>query len=190
MIQAAEHGTALPISRDLIGAVEQFYFREARLLDERKYQQWLALVAEDVEYTLPNRHTVFVDPKKRDSEALLNVEQELSHGTDANFRSENYLTLSIRVMRAFKINSWTDNPPARTSRFVSNVEVLPSETLDCLQVYSNILIAYIRHDSDNHMYTARRSDILRRTEEDFLIAKREVLIDWNLVTGPSLGVFF
>lgn len=190
MTEAGERSTALPITRDLIGAVEQFYFREARLLDERKYQQWLALVAEDVEYTLPSRHTVFVDPKKRDSEALLNVEQELSAGTDANFRSENYLTLSIRVMRAFKVNSWTDNPPARTTRFISNVEVLPGVASDCLQVFSNILIAYSRHDRDNHMYTARRSDILRSGEGDFLIAKREVLIDWNVVTGPSLGIFF
>lgn len=190
MTQTAEHGSASPINRDLVGAVEQFYFREARLLDERKYQQWLALLAEDVEYTLPSRHTVFVDSKKRDSEALLNVEQELSQGTDANFRSENYLTLSIRVMRAFKINSWTDNPPARTTRFVSNVEVLPGEDPDCLQVFSNILIAYSRHDSDNHTYTARRSDILRRSEDDFKIARREILIDWNVVTGPSLGIFF
>ena len=29
-------------------ALERFYYCEARLLDSRQYQQWLALVSEDI----------------------------------------------------------------------------------------------------------------------------------------------
>ena len=178
------------ITRDLIGDVEQFLFREARLLDERQFQQWQALLAEDIRYTMPSRHTPFLDPKLRETEALLNVEQELSQGVEPPHRDENYLTLSIRVMRSFKINSWTDNPPIRTTRLVSNVEVQPAEEEGCYQVYSNVMISYSRHQKDNHMFTARRRDILRIVDGDFRIAKREIIIDWNVVTGPSLGIFF
>ncbi len=170
--------------------VEQFYFREARLLDERKYQQWLALVAKDIEYRLPGRHRPFVDRQKQGSEEVLNVEQELSRGTDADIRNENYMTLSIRVMRAFKINSWTDNPPARTTRFVSNIEVLPSDLPDSVQAFSNIMISHSRHERENHLFTAKRKDILRREDGELRIARRLVLIDWDVITGPSLGIFF
>ena len=31
-------------------ALERFYFHEARLLDNRQYQQWLALVNENIQY--------------------------------------------------------------------------------------------------------------------------------------------
>ena len=33
--------------------VQQFLFHEARLLDERRLQEWLALYAEDAEYWVP-----------------------------------------------------------------------------------------------------------------------------------------
>lgn len=174
----------------LICRVEQFYYREARLLDERKYQQWLALTSDDICYRIPVRHTAFGDNSQRETEAFLNVEQELSQGLEPAHRDENKLNLSIRVMRAFKNNSWSDNPPARTRRFVSNVEVLATEDPAVLETFSNLLLNYSRFDCDNHQYSARRRDTLRLQEDSFLITSREVLLDWNVVTGPSLGLFF
>lgn len=178
------------IDRNLIADIEQFYYREARLLDDRKFQQWQGLLAEDIRYRVPCRHSPLLDPKKRDSEAFLNVEQELSQGLEAPYRDEDYLMLSIRVMRSFKQNSWSDNPLTRTRRFVSNVEVLPGPQMDTYKVYNNVMISYSRHQQDNHLFTVQRRDLLRKVEEDFRIAGREVIIDWNVVTGPSLGIFF
>lgn len=168
--------------------ISQFYYHEARLLDERKYGQWLALLAEDVAYTVPARHTPFSDPAKRETEALLDLAQEYSSGLEPPLRDDNHLTLSIRVMRAFKLNSWTDNPPARTRRFVSNIEALVHD--DGIEVYSNLLLYYSRYGQDNHVYTGRRHDLLRDTGDSFRIVRREVLLDWNVVTGPSAGLFF
>jgi 3-phenylpropionate/cinnamic acid dioxygenase small subunit len=173
--------------------ISQFYFHEARLLDERQYQQWLALLTKDIVYTVPARHTPFVDPTKRETEALLNIEQEMSSGLEPPFRDDNHLTLSIRVMRAFKLNSWTDNPPARTRRFVSNIEAVAvdaADESDSFDVYSNLLLYFSRYAQDNHVYTARRHDFLRNTEAGLKIARREVLLDWNVITGPSVGLFF
>ncbi|CAH0991995.1 Biphenyl dioxygenase subunit beta [Sinobacterium norvegicum] len=176
--------------RSLISEVEQFYYREARMLDERQYRQWLALVTEDVIYRMPNRHIPQVDPKQRGNEEYLSVERELSHGTEPPLRDENYFILSVRVMRAFKQNSWTDNPPARTRRFVSNVEVLATEQVDCLRCYSNIMINYSRHQQDNYLFSAQRRDTLRRVDGELKIAARDVIIDWNVITAPTLGIFF
>lgn len=168
--------------------ISQFYFHEARLLDERQYQQWLALLAQDIRYTVPNRHTPLLDVTKRDTEAFLNVEQELSQGLEPPLRDDNHFTLSIRVMRSFKMNSWTDNPPARTTRFVSNIEA--SATAEGFEVRSNVLLACSRYGSDNTLYTARRQDCLRQTGEGLRIARRTVLLDWSVVAAPSVGLFF
>jgi ethylbenzene dioxygenase beta subunit len=35
---------------ELIREVEQFLYREARLLDERRFHEWLALFTDDVRY--------------------------------------------------------------------------------------------------------------------------------------------
>jgi 3-phenylpropionate/cinnamic acid dioxygenase small subunit len=168
--------------------ISQFYFHEARLLDERQYQQWLTLLAEDISYTMPTRHTPMLDAARRETETLLNVEQELSQGLEPPLRDDNYFTLSIRVMRSFKLNSWTDNPPARTTRFVSNIEAVP--TADGFEVRSNLMLALSRYGADNVIYTARRQDVIRNSEQGFKIAKRIVLLDWNVITAPSAGLFF
>ena len=40
--------------------VEQFLYHEARLLDERKFDDWLALLTDDVHYWMPIRRTTTV----------------------------------------------------------------------------------------------------------------------------------
>lgn len=178
------------VTRDFIADVEQFYYREARLLDDRKFQQWLALLTEDIRYTVPVRHSPTLDVSERETEVFLSTENDISQGLAPPHRDENFLTLSIRVMRSFKANSWTDNPPARTRRFISNVEVQPHDEPDSFQVYSNLMLSYSRHRNDNYLYTAQRDDMLRLVDGNFRIARRTVIIDWNVVTAPSLGLFF
>jgi 3-phenylpropionate/cinnamic acid dioxygenase small subunit len=178
------------INRDLISRVEQFYYQEARLLDDRKFNQWLALLTEDISYIMPSRHAPFPDAAQKETEDFLDVERELSQGLETPLREENLFILSIRAMRAFKPNSWTDNPPARTRRFVSNVEVLPTDHQDTLQTFSNIMISYSRHQKDNYLYTAQRRDELKLCDHQLKIARREVILDWNVITAPSLSIFF
>ena len=166
----------------------QFYYTEARLLDERKYQQWLGLLTENVAYVMPARHVPILDPALRETEALLDISQDTSHGLQAPLRDDNYFTLSIRVMRSFKMNSWTDNPPPRTTRLVSNIEAQYAP--EGVETYSNVAIAYSRSGRDNVIYTARRQDMLRITENGIKIARRKVMLDWNIIEAPSIGLFF
>lgn len=182
--------TETTLSRDLISDVEQFYFKEARLLDDRKFYTWFESVAEDIRFIMPVRHSGAVNPKLKETEALLSAEVDTSTGLAPPHRDEDYMALYIRVMRSYKPNSWTDVPPARTRRFVSNIEVQPGEEPDSFKCYSNIMISYSRHRDDNHFYTAQRCDLLRVVTGNFKIARREVLIDWNVITAPSLGIFF
>ncbi|HJZ18253.1 MAG TPA: aromatic-ring-hydroxylating dioxygenase subunit beta, partial [Stellaceae bacterium] len=44
---------------ELIREVEQFLYREARLLDERRFHEWLALFADDVRYWMVTRSNLY-----------------------------------------------------------------------------------------------------------------------------------
>jgi 3-phenylpropionate/cinnamic acid dioxygenase small subunit len=182
------------MNSELIIQVNQFYFREARLLDERCYQQWLMLLSDQIEYTVPARHVPQLDNSKRDSEAFLNREQEFNNhlqpqGMEPSLRDEKYLHLMIRVMRSLKMTAWTENPPARTRRLVSNIEIV-EEKENALVVYNNTLLYYSRHEHNNHLYSYQRRDVLEKQPDDFRLLKREVLLDCTVIPAASAGLFF
>ena len=43
------------MNEDVIREVEQFLYREARLLDERRFHEWLELLTDDVRYWMAGR---------------------------------------------------------------------------------------------------------------------------------------
>lgn len=172
-------------------AVEQFYYQEARMLDSRQYQQWFALLTEDLRYIIPSRVNVLVDNRERGNEDMISIERELE-GADSDgcpIREEGYMHMMIRVERAYKMNSWSENPPARTRRLVSNVEVLSDEP-EALTVISNFHMHYARPGSDNYLYAGQRRDTLRKADGSYKIAHREVILDYANVDYPTFGLFF
>lgn len=174
----------------LIAEIEQFYYREARLLDERRYQQWLALVDESMEYTMPARHIPLPVPQDQDTESYLDVDRELERadgGSGSPLRVDNYFQVLVRTIRPFKSTAWAESPPPRTRRFISNVEILASEE-DEYRTASNFQMFYSHEAADNHMYTGGRRDVLKRTADGFRILKREVITDWNVIPVPSLAL--
>lgn len=181
----------MELSRELHFQVEQFYYREARLLDERRYQQWLALLCEDIRYVMPSRYVAQRDHAARGTEAYLAPEREMQTAavSDLPLREENYFVLAVRVERAFKPTAWGDNPPARTRRHVSNVELIGVEVEDLI-VFSNFMLNYSRHGQDNFLYSGQRRDRLRRNGDDFKVADREVILDWSVIPAPTVALFF
>lgn len=176
----------------LISRVEQFYYKEARLLDERCLQQWFAMVDEAVEYSMPSRFVPQPDPTLQDTEEFLSVERELDREC-APLRSDTYLGTFARTFRGYKINGWSESPAPRTRRFISNVEVTPLED-NQYQAYSYFNMFYshsvIRNGADNHTFTGRRRDILKEVDGEFKLLKREVVLDMDLITVPTLALIF
>ncbi|MCB1705316.1 MAG: aromatic-ring-hydroxylating dioxygenase subunit beta [Halioglobus sp.] len=182
--------------------LERFYFHEARLLDNRQYRQWLALLSEDIRYLLPSRVNVQVDNRERGQESMISVARELE-GEDSMgcpLREENYLLLSLRAERAYKINSWSESPPARTRRLVGNIELLAREdgggadevagAVQQLSTVSNFHLYYTRPGSENVLYSGQRCDTLAVTPAGFRLRRREVILDYATIDLPTLGLFF
>ena len=172
-------------------ALERFYFHEARLLDNRQYQQWLALVSEEISYVMPSRTNVQVDNRERGREHMISVERELE-GEDSMgcpIREETYIHLMLRVERAFKINSWSENPPARTRRMVGNIELMGREGAE-LSVLSNFHLYYARPGTANVIYSGQRRDTLLPEHDSYRIKRREVVMDYACIEVPTLGLLF
>lgn len=179
-------------SAELISRVEQFYYREARLLDERCFQQWITLVDESFEYTMPTRYVPHPDPRQQDTEALVSVDRELDR-PDGRFgspiRHDGYLGTFARTFRALKSNAWSESPAPRTRRMISNVEVALLEDGN-YQAFSNFLMFYSHLGKDNHTITGGRRDVLKAVDGDYRLLKREVIIDMDIITVPTLALIF
>jgi len=172
--------------------ISQFYYLEARLLDERRYRQWLGLLAEDIVYTLPAHTIAQADPALRGTDDFHSLDHELERPAPdtAPLREENIFQLAIRADRALKANAWAENPAPRTRRVIGNIEVTALEEGDGLDCRSNFLLFYSRHGRDNHTYSGYRHDMLRDVAGELKIARREVILDWNVITAPTVGLFF
>ena len=179
----------LVTSPELQRALERFYFHEARLLDNRQYQQWLALVSQDINYLMPARGNPLVNNRERGNESMISVERELegAESMGCPLREEGYIHLMVRVERAFKMNSWSENPPARTRRIIGNIELM-SDTGGELSVLSNFHLYYTRPGGSDFTYSGQRRDVLQPADDSYLIRRREVVMDYSDIEVPSLGL--
>ncbi len=183
---------AVEFDMELIARVEQFYYKEARLLDERCLQQWIALADESLEYSMPTRFVPHPDPTLQDTEAFLAVDRELDRADGPKgspIRHDTFLGVFARTFRPYKTNAWSESPAPRTRRMISNVEVTPLEDGN-YQAYSNFMMFYSQLEKDNHTITGARRDVLKEVDGDFKLLKREVIIDMDIITVPTLALIF
>lgn len=62
---------------DLIGEVEEFLYREARLLDERRFDEWLDLFTDDARYWMGARGNRY--PKASKAIAILDPDRHVEN---------------------------------------------------------------------------------------------------------------
>jgi len=174
------------VSDERIHAVEQFLYKEARLLDDRRYNDWLELLADDIDYTMPTRHNRLREGPNEQWE----VERELD---ELCFFEESKTSLVLRVRRFYSGMAWAEEPPSRTRHLVTNIEVVSSESADETEVFSNFLLYRSRLEGlegDEDFFVGRREDRLRREGSEWKLAKRRIIIDTVVVSAQNLSIFF
>jgi 3-phenylpropionate/cinnamic acid dioxygenase small subunit len=166
--------------------IEDFLYAEAELLDQRRFSEWLDLLAEDVVYFMPLRRNVpFGEHEARENTRI---------GKDINWFDEDKWTLTKRVEQLMTGLHWAEEPLSRVTHMVSNVqvvEVLPS--LDEPQevvARCRFLIYQNRGETETNVLVGKRRDSLRKEDGSWRLARREVLLDQNVLTAKSLTVFF
>ncbi len=176
----------------LIRQVEQFLYREARLLDDRQLHQWLELLTDDIKYWMPIRSNRYPANSKAISimDGSRYEEDDLSKEDELALMDETKDSLQRRVDRLDTGMAWAEDPPSRTRHFVSNVEVQPGDRDGELKVYSNFIMYRTRAETEQDFYVGRREDVLRRVGGDFKIAYRKVTLDQNVLLAKNVSNFF
>ena len=97
--------TPVSLSQDAIRGVEQYIYREARLLDERRWQEWLDLWTDDGMYWIPHSF------------------EQTSPYEHISLCWENKLLRELRIRRLENSRNWSQQPVTQSCRVVSNVMI-------------------------------------------------------------------
>jgi 3-phenylpropionate/cinnamic acid dioxygenase small subunit len=165
--------------------IEDFLYREADLLDERRYEDWLGLVADDIRYWMPMRRNVKLGDEAREFTRA---------DRDINWFDEGKETLERRVKQIMTGVHWAEEPVSRISHLISNVQLLefrPSAAAPAeIRVGCRFLVYRNRVETETDLLVGRREDVLRRAGCGRLIARRKIILDQNVLMAKNLTFFF
>ena len=130
------------MTADPFAVAQTFLALEAKLLDERRFENWFAMLDDEIVYHVPIR------------EARLNLEQEFTEGA-FRIRDDKGL-IRVRIDRLLSGHAWAETPPSRTLRVVGSV--LAERTSDDLLAVSSAMLIYRQrgHDHVGEVIPVRR----------------------------------
>jgi 3-phenylpropionate/cinnamic acid dioxygenase small subunit len=167
----------VPLGSEVYNRVLETLYDEAAALDERRFDDWVGYLAQDLIYTAPLRLTRTGPNKDRD------VVRTMKHF------DENYESMLMRTGRLAK-SAWAEDPPSRTRRFVTNVRVAESEAPDEYEVVSYLYVERSRGDNpENETISAERRDIWRLVEGRYMLARREIIVDQSTLGMANFAIF-
>jgi biphenyl 2,3-dioxygenase beta subunit len=156
----------------------QVYIREAWLLDERKFTEWLDLFTDDVLYFMPRRKNV---PRRE-------AQRELTPLGDLAILEEDKRYLEMRVARLDTGMAWAEDPPSRTRHLIGNLEVVSLENGE-VEAKTAFLVYRSHLESDHQLLSGCREDLLRKVNGAWKVARRRIVLDANVLLDKNLSVF-
>lgn len=161
--------------------IEQFLYRESELLDERRWSEWLDLLAEDIHYHMPIRRNVKFGEQYRE-----NTDSD----SEISWFDEKKPTLAGRVRQLNTGVHWCEEPFSRVRHIVSNVQVVSVEG-DEVHVRSRFFVYSNRLRDEVNLFVGKREDVLRRDSvTGWKIAKRTIFLDQNVLLAKVITTFF
>ncbi len=166
--------------------IEDFLYLEADLLDQRRFKEWLDLLAEDLVYFMPIRRNVKFGQHAQ--------KENTRQGEGISWFEEDKWTLGKRVDQILTGVHYAEEPLSRVTHMVSNVRLLdvsPSaEDPEQVTVGCRFLVYQNRVEYENYTFIGRRTDTLRRNGSSWLIARRELILEQNVLLAKNLSIFF
>jgi 3-phenylpropionate/cinnamic acid dioxygenase small subunit len=161
--------------------IQQFLFREARLLDERRFEEWLDLFTDDAVYWMPGR----VNPWRSGD-----VQDSITKPGDLAVFEDSKHTLATRVARLRTGLAWAEVPPSRTRHLITNVEIEDADDPSELNVRSNFLVYRAQLEQDKDFFVGMRDDQFRRVDGFWRIARRTIIMEDVVHDTKALSIFF
>jgi 3-phenylpropionate/cinnamic acid dioxygenase small subunit len=164
----------------LLAEVTAFLYREADLLDERRYTEWLGLLADDYRYSVPLRMNVRYDDVAE--------REQTRAGAEICWFDEDKATTRLRVAQLATGQHWAEEPVSRVTHLVTNIR-LESWALPEVEVGCRFVVYRNRVADESDFLVGRRKDRLRRTEDGWQVCRRRLLLDQSVLLAKNLSVF-
>ena len=141
-------------------AVVAFLHKEARLADEARYAEWLALWTDDGVYWVPATTDPDADPDKH-----------VSHVYDNRGR------LDTRIKLLLTGHRYSQEPASLMRRLISNIEVTTADNGE-LVAESNFALAElaIQAKREMHWWVGRTTHRLRRVDGELKMCRKKVVL--------------
>ena len=152
-----ENGTMTATTAVDARPIEAFLYREARLADESRYDEWVSLWTEDAIYWLPANINDY-DPREHISIVYDDRER-----------------LQDRVDRLKSGAAWAQEPRSRMRRIISNIEIEPQSTGKDITVHSNFVLGELRRGRQT-IYFAGQIHRLRPSPDGLRMAYKKVML--------------
>lgn len=162
---------SLAVTLELRTEVEALLFLEARLADESRYEDWLALMTHDVRYWVP-AGTANYDPDTRIS-----------------YINDNRSRLETRVRQLCTGVRFAQTPPSPMRRVISNLEFLEITPEGEVITGSNFVLYELSAQATNQLriWAGRATHRLRRVNGAFRIAAKTVELVNSSQPLPTLA---
>jgi 3-phenylpropionate/cinnamic acid dioxygenase small subunit len=160
--------------------VERFFSAEAELLDERRFDQWLDLLHEDIRYWMPIARNA-----SRDRPDLEYTREK----SEASWFDEGKDTLRKRVAQLQGGDHWAEEPRSRTTHLVANIRI-DSMVNDDITAKCRFVVCAYRLEHDLDLFIGKRVDVLRREQNALKILRRTIYLDQSVLLSRNLTTFF
>jgi benzoate/toluate 1,2-dioxygenase subunit beta len=147
-------------------AVESFLFREAKYMDEHRFDEWLSLWGDPAQYWVPCNDDD-IDPSRQVS-IIYDDRQRLEQ------RIDRLKSGSVQAL----------DPRPRMRRVISNIDAEPGVGGE-LTVQSNFILCLARGETQQ-LWAGRSIHTLQRHPDGFKIARKKVLLINNDQEMPLL----
>ncbi len=156
--------------------IHNFLSTEALLLDERRFDEWFALLDDEIIYEVPLRIGMNNYKDEFPNEAYRVLDKK-SH-------------IKTRIDRMKTGQAWAEVPPSRTLRVIGSILIEKTEHSDTYQVHSAAIMYRQRgHDEAGDVIPYRRTDTLKLTADGIRLVKRKAILTDAVLRTPNLGVF-
>jgi 3-phenylpropionate/cinnamic acid dioxygenase small subunit len=147
--------------------IEQFLMQEARLLDERRFRDWMELFADDGTYWVPA------------------VPDQKSPFDQASLFYDDRDLMRTRVERLEHPRIHVQTPPSRTAHLVGNVLIEEADAAKGEIVVGSTVIMVEYRDEAQRVFAGRQHHRLRRDGTSFRIVQKRVdLINCDCAFEP------
>lgn len=171
---------------ELRGEVEEFLYDEAELLDQRKFTEWLDLLAPDLQYFMPITFNV------RFGEHATG--ERTCREKDMSWFNERKWSITKRVEQILTGVHWAEEPLSRCTRMVSNVQIEDvrenGDKEQEISVRSRTLLYQNRCEHEQTYFVVKRYDVLRRIDGRLKVASRKIILENTVLLAKNLTVFF